>query len=624
MNSCPSTDQLARLLSDGLSSAETAVEAHLEECAACQEALERLTAGNAFPNRQKQTGDSELLRQLEEQLPTPSVIPPLAQARQGQEAEEAGSAEETSPGGMHSVTVVRGAGRSAGRVSPTAGDIPEVLRKRLLFSALVTWGMFAVYATTFLPVFGDPLTVTAILFTLGVASVLVLLLQRRRRPLSLRQLRGLEIVLFVSVSLYFTWGQIWFHSFGWLAKMSDFDWQGVWLLARAFSFAWFVMIVFYGILIPNTWQRCAMVVSVMAVWAVLLNVAGCFWEAPVADPLRVLFVLECITNMGLAAALATYGAHRIEVLRAQAAEARKLGQYQLKRRLGAGGMGEVYLAEHVLLRRPCALKLIHPERAGDPQHLARFEREVQVMATLSHPNTVEIFDYGHAQDGTFYYVMEYLPGMTLEELVQRHGPLPPERAVHLLRQVCGALTEAHDVGLIHRDVKPANILICARGGLYDVAKLLDFGLVHVLGPGPDAQHLTQEGVIAGTPAYMSPQQATGGIDLDVRSDLYSLGAVAYFLVTGQPPFVRPSSVQTLAAHLGDAVPAPNSLCPSLPDDLQRVILRCLEKDPARRFPDAAALEHALGHCAGAGCWTSQKAADWWQQNQNSRASLGLG
>src|SRR5262249_52007665 len=173
-------------------------------------------------------------------------------------------------------------------------------------------------------------------------------------------------------------------------------------------------------------------------------------------------------------------------------EARKLGQYVLRQRLGSGGMGEVYLAEHVLLRRPCAVKLIRPDRTTDSNSLLRFEREVQATATLNHPNTVQIFDYGHAEDGTFYYAMEYLPGLNLEELVKRHGPLPPERALHLLRQVCGALHEAHAGGLIHRDIKPSNIITCERGGLHDVAKLLDFGLVRLHGAGGGADPPTQE------------------------------------------------------------------------------------------------------------------------------------
>ena len=172
-----------------------------------------------------------------------------------------------------------------------------------------------------------------------------------------------------------------------------------------------------------------------------------------------------------------FGARTISRLRRQVAEARQLGQYRLRRRIGAGGMGEVYLAEHQLLKRPCALKLIRPEDVADPKALERFEREVRLTATLSHPNTVEIYDYGRTEDGTYYYVMEYLPGLSLAELVERHGPLPPGRAVYLLRQVCLALREAHAAGLIHRDIKPSNIFAARRGGMDDVAKLLDFGLV---------------------------------------------------------------------------------------------------------------------------------------------------
>jgi serine/threonine-protein kinase len=225
---------------------------------------------------------------------------------------------------------------------------------------------------------------------------------------------------------------------------------------------------------------------------------------------------------------------------------------------------------------------------------------------------VEVFDYGHAADGTFYYVMEYLPGLSLEELVNRHGPLPPARLVHLLRQMCGALQEAHAASLVHRDIKPSNIIVSQRGGQCDVAKLLDFGLVRTHSLNQDGQQLTQEGALAGTPAYMSPEQAAGQGDLDGRSDLYSLGAVAYFLLTGQPPFVRNTAVQTLAAHLGEPVVAPDQHRPDVPADLQAVLLRCLEKVPARRFPDAESLERALSHCGCAGQWTREEAAAWWR------------
>src|SRR5437588_4374564 len=209
---------------------------------------------------------------------------------------------------------------------------------------------------------------------------------------------------------------------------------------------------------------------------------------------------EVAILMATAAAIAVFGSHKIRELHQTAHEARRIGQYRLKQVLGFGGMGTVYLAEHVLLRRPCAIKVIRHDQAGDPQTLIRFEREVRATATLTHWNTVEIFDYGHTDDGTFYYVMEYLPGMNLEDLLERHGPLPPERAVHFLRQVCQALREAHGIGLIHRDIKPSNIFACERGKVYDVAKLLDFGLVKGIGLDNDNVKLTRDGAFTGSPA----------------------------------------------------------------------------------------------------------------------------
>jgi serine/threonine-protein kinase len=255
-------------------------------------------------------------------------------------------------------------------------------------------------------------------------------------------------------------------------------------------------------------------------------------------------------------------------------------------------MGEVYRAEHRLLRRPCAIKLIRPEQAGDPRNLVRFEREVQATATLTNWHTVEVYDYGHAADGTFYYVMEYLPGLTLEELVSRQGPLAPHRVVHLLRQMCIALREAHAIGLIHRDIKPGNIIVGERGGMSDVAKLLDFGLVRVPERDPVEQKLTQTGSTVGTPAYMAPEQAAGDETLDGRTDIYSLGAVAYFLLTGRPPFVEKTAVRVLAAHLHERATPPSVFRPEVPSALEAVVLRCLEKKPERRFQTIVELHEA--------------------------------
>jgi eukaryotic-like serine/threonine-protein kinase len=248
-----------------------------------------------------------------------------------------------------------------------------------------------------------------------------------------------------------------------------------------------ILILTYGLYVPKSWRRAALVVGPLALLPfatlVLLDLQypdamRWLWEGWLwSDTPRVsLFLFDAMILLMLAVGSA-FGARTMSRLRRQVVEARQLGQYRLRRRIGAGGMGEVYLAEHQLLKRPCALKLIRPDAATDPRALARFECEVRLTATLSHPNTVEIYDYGRAEDGTYYYVMEYLRGMSLADLVERSGPQPPARVVYLLRQVCGALREAHAAGLIHRDIKPSNIFASCRGGIHDMAKLLDFGLV---------------------------------------------------------------------------------------------------------------------------------------------------
>jgi serine/threonine-protein kinase len=273
------------------------------------------------------------------------------------------------------------------------------------------------------------------------------------------------------------------------------------------------------------------------------------------------------------------------------------------------------------MKRPCAIKVIRPAKAGDPKVLARFEREVRATAKLSHWNTIDIFDYGRAEDGTFYYVMEYLPGLNLNELVQRHGPMPAERAVHLVRQTCDALQEAHGAGLIHRDIKPANIFAAERGGVYDVAKLLDFGLAKPLSNLTGAANLTQEGTITGSPLFMSPEQATGDSEPDARSDVYSLGGVLYFLLTGRPPFDDENPLKVMMAHANrDPVP-PSELRGDVPADVEQVVLRCLAKRPQDRFQSTADLATALDDCETAGRWTRQHAAQWWREFSRTPAEV---
>jgi eukaryotic-like serine/threonine-protein kinase len=382
---------------------------------------------------------------------------------------------------------------------------------------------------------------------------------------------------------------------------------------------WLLLIFTYGMFIPNTWRRAALVIAPMALAPLVLVGIMTAVYPRVARVMTVFGIVQHVLVMFVAAVASVFGTHLINTLRREVFEAKQIGQYRLIKLLGAGGMGEVYLAEHRMLKRPCAIKLIHPEQAGDPQVLARFEREVQMTARLSHWNTVEIYDYGRTDDGTFFYVMEYLPGLALEELLHRHAPLPPERVVYLLRQVCQALREAHGVGLIHRDIKPGNVFVAQRGGRYDVAKLLDFGLVKPLLEAPEAR-LTQEGSISGTPLYMSPEQARGLADLDGRSDIYSLGAVAYALLTGRPPFDSTNPMEVVIAHVRDAVVPPSQHQADVPADLERVILRCLAKNPQDRFQDVDSLEQALADCAVADRWTQTQASRWWQENDRLQTS----
>jgi serine/threonine protein kinase len=278
-------------------------------------------------------------------------------------------------------------------------------------------------------------------------------------------------------------------------------------------------------------------------------------------------------------------------------------------------MGVVYHAEHEMLRRPTAIKLLAPQSAGE-QSLRRFEREAQLTARLTNPHTVSVSDYGRTPEGAFYYVMEYLDGVDLERLVREAGPLPPGRVVHILRQVCEALAEAHRAGLIHRDIKPANILLSELGGISDFAKVLDFGLVKEVDESKDAR-LTRENVFAGTPDYLAPETIQDGSSPDPRSDLYALGAVAYYLLTGAPVFDgRP--IEVIQSHL-HAFPVPPSarLGRPLPAKLESLVLACLEKDPNLRPESAQALMDQLATCDDVEPWGADEARRWWRERKTA-------
>jgi serine/threonine-protein kinase len=432
-----------------------------------------------------------------------------------------------------------------------------------------------------------------------------------------RWLRGLELIIFAMVIASIIVRQ---YQLELMRSHQDDPAQLVLSIKDGIVSVVIVMMI-YGMFIPNTWRRAAAVVIPMALSPVLVPLSLIWLHPDFAYHARRIASPELLAGnalaLGIGAALAIFGTHIINALRVAAFEARQMGQYHLRHKIGAGGMGEVYLAEHQLLKRPCAIKLIHPVRAGDPRALARFEREVRTTARLSHPNTIEIYDYGHTEDGTFYYVMEYLRGLSLDQLVERHGPLPPGRVIYLLRQACDALGEAHGAGIVHRDIKPANIFASRRGGLYDFVKLLDFGLVKSIA-GPDSLHLSHDGVVAGSPLYISPEQASGEREPDRRSDLYAIGAVAYYLLAGRPPFEGNSAIRVMIAHARDPVEPPSRHRRDIPADLEAVVLRCLAKDPADRFPDADDLGRALAACGCAGDWDPERARRWWSDVEGAQ------
>jgi serine/threonine-protein kinase len=375
---------------------------------------------------------------------------------------------------------------------------------------------------------------------------------------------------------------------------------------------WFLLTFTYALFIPNTWQRAAVPIGFFSLAPIACLIYSTMTEPAFATMVanETGYAVEIVLQSAIGCFVGVYGVYTINALRREAFVAKQLGQYRLLKRLGAGGMGEVYLAEHQLLKRPCAIKLIRPSKATDPKALARFEREVRATAKLSHWNTVDIFDYGRTSDGTFYYVMEYLPGMNLAELVEHYGPLPPARAVYFLQQACDALEEAHKKGLVHRDIKPGNIFAALRGGIHDVVKLLDFGLVKATFDSSQTE-LTQDGSITGSPLFMSPEQAMGEHDSDPRGDIYSLGGVGYYLLTGQPPFPGDKPMKVIFAHVNQEVEPPSSIRPEVPDDVEQVILRCLAKNPGDRYQSAAELREALASTSVTDLWNRDLAASWW-------------
>jgi eukaryotic-like serine/threonine-protein kinase len=343
--------------------------------------------------------------------------------------------------------------------------------------------------------------------------------------------------------------------------------------------------------------------------AVLIGIAV---SRSLVDRTALVSVIPTTCWVASAVTLATIASHTIFGLRREVQQKRVLGQYTLESKIAEGGMGVVWRANHALLRRPTAIKLLAPHRAGD-QAIRRFEREVQLTSRLTHPNSVAIYDYGRTRDGIFYYAMEFLEGTDLDQLVADHGPQPPGRVVHVLTQVCGALAEAHDLGLVHRDVKPANVLLSPRKNEHEVAKIVDFGLVKSVELDARNSAVSAINTITGTPLYMAPEAIQAPESVDGRSDLYALGAVAWFLLVGRPPFEGESVVEVCARHLHETPERPSiALGSPIPSDLEDIVLACLEKPPSSRPADARTLRDLLEGCK-VDAWTPAHAADFWNR-----------
>jgi len=382
-----------------------------------------------------------------------------------------------------------------------------------------------------------------------------------------------------------------------------------------------VWTLLFTIVVPSSPRR-AVLAALAASTGVPAMAAVSFaaYPPPILPNHREFFFLFVFPYL-LVVVMAYVGARVLFALGNEVRKARELGSYRLLERLGQGGMGEVWRARHRLLARPAAIKLIRP-LAGPSitgtEAASRFEREAQAIASLRSPHTVDLFDFGIADDGTFYYVMELLDGLDAEQIVNRFGPMGAARVIHVIRQVCHSLSEAESVSLVHRDVKPSNIVLCRYGEDYDFVKVLDFGIVKMIHePGtaeaaPTLTILTAEHVVHGTPAFIAPEQALGGLSVDNRADIYGTGCLMYWLLTGQLVFTGNTPMQLLIQH-AQAMPEPPSARTELPipKELDAIVLACLAKDPSDRPQTARELARRLEAVAVSGEWTQELARAWW-------------
>jgi serine/threonine-protein kinase len=508
-------------------------------------------------------------------------------------------------------------------------ETADLLRSRLKIGAPLLCLTLTLFALHYL-IFG--LGIEPLRLQIGMvvifAGLSVLLWSRTH--LSLWQLRLVELVLFGLLALNF----VATHYVEAVQWASQGDSAGSMQRITATRLSAFAIMAIYALFVPNTWRRALAVLTGMACLPMFIALAMRFLEPEAYESLRAGMGAAEWTYVAIwmvvGVAITTAGTHIIQVLRVEAYEARQLGQYQLTEKIGAGGMGEVWRAQHRLLARPAAVKLIKPEmidaRTSDAARttLGRFEREAQATASLRSVHTIEVYDFGITDEGIFYYVMELLDGMDFENLVKKFGPVPPARTIYLLRQACQSLAEAHEHGLIHRDIKPANLFACRMGREYDFVKILDFGLVKSdpnLGLAGEGEALTVEGMTAGTPAFMSPEQVLSKPHLDDRSDIYSLGCVAFWLLTGHYLFEGDNPMEVAVHQVNTEPPAPSDRTEvPIPADLEKIVLACLCKDPNQRPVGAEALSDMLLECENASGWSEGDARSWWELHVPGQAA----
>ena len=511
--------------------------------------------------------------------------------------------------------------------SPPLESGPVTLPPELLAEASRRLGWAGViYATTYFVAYWVPYSVTilsgqpALHYMLPdivsivsiVMGVAVFCLSRFSRR-SAQSLLDFGLVFGVLGSLGISVAEFWqgLPANDWMAKYMGIPWECIWILI-------------FPVVAPNTPGKILMS-SLAAASTAPITVLVATSVARVAPPPEPLyFILYFGFTTYLAAILAFIVAKIVYRYGVRLKKAQEIGSYELLTPLGQGGMGEVWVARHRMLARPAAVKLIRPELLGIEERgretmIKRFEREARDTAALGSAHTVNIYDFGVTPDGAFYYVMELLDGLSFDRLISQFGPIEPHRAVYLLKQVCHSLGEAHDRGLIHRDIKPANLFTCRLGPDFDFVKVLDFGLVKHGVDHPAATELTMAGHTSGTPAYMAPEMALGKADIDGRADLYAVGCVGYYLLTGQQVFTGETPVATILQHVRE-IPAPPSSRTEIkiPPGLEALILSCLAKNPADRPSCASELSARLSAAVAGDPWTRHDAREWWQRHHPPR------